>query len=256
MGRFTDKIILVTGSSRGIGLSTAEAFAREGGVVIATDIEIEALDASAAPLIAEGLRIECAHQDVTDVAAWEKTVDGILERHGRLDVLVNNAGGGDFVGIEETTLEQWRRVMALNLDSVFHGVQAGIAAMKESGGAIVNVASIAANVGEPNLVAYCATKGGVAQLTRAAALDCAKRGHPIRINSIHPGYTATKLVEDALASLGNEAEAFAQGMLQVIPAGRLASPMEIAKPILFLASDDASYMIGSQLVVDGGYTAA
>ena len=121
---------------------------------------------------------------------------------------------------------------------------------------IVNNSSIAGLVGEPNLAAYSATKGGVRAMTKAAAVDCARRGYPIRINSIHPGYTKTKLVAAALASLGEQAEAFAAATTATIPMGRLAEPIEIARPVVFLASDDASYMTGAELVVDGGYVAA
>ncbi|MEM7128228.1 MAG: glucose 1-dehydrogenase [Chloroflexota bacterium] len=256
MKQFTDKIILITGAARGIGLATAEQFVLAGGTVIATDIDEEELDQSIGELTAQGHRIETAIHDVTKKEAWETVVNDILERHGRLDILINNAGIGEFVGIEETTSEQWQRVVAVNLDGVFHGMQCGIAAMKETGGAIINLASIGANVGEPMIAAYCATKGGVSMLTKAAAIDCARKGYGIRINSIHPGYTNTSLVHNAMATLGPAAEQFAQAAASAIPMGRLAEPAEIAKPILFLASDDASYMTGSELVVDGGYIAA
>jgi NAD(P)-dependent dehydrogenase (short-subunit alcohol dehydrogenase family) len=256
MNRFTNKIILVTGAARGIGLATARRFASEGATVIATDIEKEILDESVGDLVDEGLRVEMFAHDVTSRDAWQEVVNGILNRHGRLDVLVNNAGTGEFANIEETTIEQWRRVMAVNLEGVFHGMQAGIAAMKETGGVIINMASIAANIGEPLLPAYGATKGGVSMLTKSAAVDCARRGYNIRINSIHPGYTDTKLVSDAIASLGPAGAEVAEGVAKAIPLGRLAEPDEIAGPILFLASDDATYMIGSELVVDGGYISA
>ena len=217
---------------------------------------LEDLDSAFTNLLAEGLSIETAAQDVSDNEAWTTTVDGIVERHGRLDVLFNNAGGGHFAPIETATLEQWRYVNAVNLDSVFFGMQAAIRVMKVNGGAIVNNSSIAGLVGEPQLAAYSATKGGVRAMTKAAAVDCARRGYPIRINSIHPGYTNTKLVATALASLGDQAEEFAAAAMAAIPMGRLAEPIEIARPVLFLASDDASYMTGAELVVDGGYVAA
>jgi NAD(P)-dependent dehydrogenase (short-subunit alcohol dehydrogenase family) len=254
--RFANKIILVTGAASGIGRATAEQFAGEGGTVIATDLNEAALDEAFAALADDGLAVETAVQDVADPDQWQAVVGDIVDRHGRLDVLVNNAGGGHFATIEETTLEQWRYVNAVNLDGAFFGMQAGIAAMKEGGGAIVNVASIAANVAEPMLAAYSATKGGIAMLSKTAAVDCARRGYNIRINSIHPGYTDTKLVQKALASLGSDAEEFSATLMKTIPVGRLADPVEIARPILFLASDDASYMIGCELIVDGGYVAA
>jgi 3alpha(or 20beta)-hydroxysteroid dehydrogenase len=252
--RFAGKIILVTGASRGIGLAAVEQFAREGGTVVASGIDLAELETAVGALTAQGLKVEAVEHDVVDPQTWKAVIDGILDRHGRLDVLVNNAGTGDFVSIEETTPEQWRRVMEVNLDGVFHGMQAGIAAMKSHGGSIVNVASIAANIAEPLLAAYSATKGAVRMLTKTAAVDCARRGYNIRINSIHPGYTDTRLVRDALATLGDAAGEFAQAATAAIPMGRLAHPSEIAKPLVFLASDDASYMLGAELVVDGGYT--
>lgn len=255
MQRFSGKTVLVTGAASGIGFAAAEQFAREGAIVIATDLRMDYLDSAFEELLAEGLAIEKMVQDVRDEEAWTRIIEGVVERHGRLDVLFNNAGGGHLAPIEETTLEQWRYVNAVNLDSVFFGMRAAIRVMKASGGAIVNNSSIAGLTGEPQLAAYSATKGGVRAMTKAAAVDCARRGYRIRINSIHPGYTNTNLVATALASLGDRADDFAAGVVAAIPMGRLAEPIEIARPVLFLASDDASYMTGAELVVDGGYVA-
>ena len=246
--RFEDKVVLITGAARGIGLAAARAFADEGALVIATDIDGEAVAAAAS-------FGEARRQDVTDEAGWAAIIDDIVTRHGRIDVLVNNAGAAFLKSIEDTTAEDWRRLMAVNLESVFFGTRAGITAMKEAGGAIVNVASIAANIAEPLFPAYNATKGGVAMFTKAAAVDCARKGYPIRINSLHPGYTATPMVDEAVGALGDRAEEFAAQVTAAIPLGRMATPEEIAGPLLFLASDAASYMIGSELVVDGGYIA-
>ena len=145
--------------------------------------------------------------------------------------------------------------MAVNQESVKLGVRAGIEAMEDKGGVIVNVASIAANVAEPLFAAYNASKAGVAMLTKAVAVDCARKGWPVRINSLHPGYCETKLVADAVGSLGDAAAGFATATVGAIPLGRMATTREIARPLLFLASDDAAYMCGSELIVDGGYTA-
>ena len=253
--RFDDKVALVTGAARGFGLATSKLIAQEGGTVVMTDIDEPELQKAVATLVAEGLKVEGQVQDVTDAAKWKTTVSSIVDKHGHLDVLVNNAGIGAFHSFEDTTQEHFQQIIKVNLESVFLGMQAGIAAMKERGGAIVNTASIAGNVAEPMLSAYCASKGGVRLMTKVAAVDCVRRGYPIRINSVHPGYAGTKLVNDAVAALGDQAEAFVAAAHQAIPLGRLAEPDEIARPIAFLASDDASYMIGSELVVDGGYTA-
>ncbi|MBD3663807.1 SDR family oxidoreductase [Sulfitobacter sp. TSTF-M16] len=230
-------------------------FASEGAIVVATDINKTGLEDALSDDLGEGLKIETHRQDTTDASGWTTLVQDIVSRHGRLDVLFNNAGGGDFVVIDETTEQQLRSVIAVNLEGVFFGMQAAIRAMQENGGAIINNSSIAAMVGEPYLAAYAATKGGVRSSTKAAAVDCARRGWPIRINSIHAGYTETPLVGRALESLGDKAEEFVAAGVARIPMGRLAQPREIARAVLFLASDDASYMTGAELVVDGGYIA-
>lgn len=257
MNRFQDRIVLVTGAANGIGLAAVAEFAREGALVVASDRDADGLTRALGPLRAGGGRVEAVVQDVTEEAAWDAVVADIIRRHGHLDVLVNNAGIGIMADAEHSSLDVWRKTMAVNLEGVFLGTRAAIRAMKVRGGVIVNVASIAANVGEPLLAAYNASKGGVSQLTKAAALHCATEGYPIRVNSLHPGYTVTRLVTDAIASLADEqAAAFSSSVLAKIPLGRMADPREIARPLLFLASDDASYMTGAELVVDGGYLAA
>lgn len=255
MCRFDGKIVLVTGAASGIGRATAIEFVREGATLVATDIDKMTLDAALAGIIAQNSSVETLEQDVTDKGAWRALADGIVDRYGGLDVLFNNAGGGHFARVDDTTLEQWRYVNALNLDSVFFGMQEAIRIMGGRGGAIINNSSIAGIIGEPYLAAYGATKGGVRAISKAAAVDCARRGLPIRINSLHAGFTNTPLVARALESLGDKAEAFAAATVSRVPMGRLAEPAEIARAVLFLASDDASYMTGSELVVDGGYTA-
>lgn len=251
------KVVIVTGAARGIGRATVTAFAEEGATVIATDILDDELAALVHELKQNGGKVEGLHQDVTDAAAWPRLLADIVADHGRVDVLVNNAGIAIIGNIEEQTLDEWRLTEKVNVESVFLGTQAAIAVMKVNGGAIINVASIAGNVGEPRLAAYNASKGAVKLLTINAALHCAQSGYPIRVNSVHPGYTDTPLVSNAISTMAkDEGEAFAAEIVAHIPMRRLAASPEIAGPILFLASDLASYMTGSALIVDGGYTAA
>lgn len=252
--RFVDRVVLVTGAARGIGLALVEQFTREGARVVATDIDKDELDRAIGKWSARDLEVETWFQDVCDRAAWENIARGIVERHGQLDVLINNAGTSSLASIEETTEDQWRKMMAVNLDGVLYGMQAGIEVMKERGGVIINMASIAANVAEPRFAAYGAAKSGVAMLTKTAAVDCARKKYGIRVNSVHPGFTETKMVYDFLEALGEDGSRFARDVLKRIPLGRMAKAAEVAAPVLFLASDEASYITGAELLVDGGFT--
>jgi NAD(P)-dependent dehydrogenase (short-subunit alcohol dehydrogenase family) len=254
--RLKDKVVLVTGAASGIGLASAEACAREGAVVIIADVNSKEGEAQARRLAADGLEVEFVQQDVSSEADWRRVVDGILARHGRLDVLVNNAGIAVIAPIEQETLEGWRRTQAVNMEGVFLGTREAVRAMKGGSGSIVNISSIEGIIGEPLVPAYNASKGGVRILTKSVALYCAQQGYRIRVNSVHPGYVATPLVTNAIGALPpDQAAALQQDLLGRIPMARLGEPREIANVVLFLASDESSYMTGSELVVDGGYTA-
>jgi len=256
MNRLQDKTCLVTGAASGIGLAIAEAFLREGARVLLTDIDAASGAEQARRLRAEGLDAWFEEHDVTDEARWALVLQSLQERWGRLDVLVNNAGIAVLADVESLTLAQWRKVNAVNLDAVFIGTQRAIAAMKEQGGSIINVASIEGLIGEPMVPSYNASKGGVRIFSRAAAAHCARRGYAIRINNLCPGYAATAMISGGLQALGNDlAQQFQDYLHQRIPMGRLAGTDEIAKGALFLASDDSSYMTGADLVIDGGYLA-
>lgn len=256
MSRFDGKVVLITGAANGIGLAAATEFALEGAIVVATDLDAAALEI-ARTTIGEHGSVETHVHDVTDENRWRAVVDDVVARHGHLDVVVNNAGIGAFEDIEQTTLDGWRRILAVNLDGVFIGTKVAIEAMRENGGVVVNLASVESEVGDPLLPAYNASKGGVKMLTKSAALHCARAGYPIRVVSLHPGFCSTPMVANGLATLESDAAAaVTQGIVGKIAFGRLATPREIARPLLFLASEDASYITGSGLVVDGGFTAA
>jgi len=255
-GRVAGKVVLVTGAASGIGLASAEACAREGAVVVMTDVNAKGGEVQAERFASEGLKVEFLPQDASSEADWRRIVDEVLRRHGRLDVLVNNAGIAIIAPIEQETLEGWRRTQAVNMEGVFLGTREAIRAMKGGGGSIINISSIEGIIGEPIVPAYNASKGGVRIFTKSAALHCAQQGYGIRVNSVHPGYVATPLVANAIGALPPEqAAALQQDLLGRIPLRRLGEPREIASVVLFLASDDSSYMTGSEIVVDGGYTA-
>lgn len=254
MKRVEGKVCVVTGAARGLGLAAAEALIAEGAKVLLTDVDRTAGEAEARRL---GSNARFRQQDVTDAAQWSAVLDEALATWGRLDVVVNNAGVADIVDVENIPLQTWKRTLDINLTGVFLGTQAAIAAMKRGGGgSIVNIASIEGLVGEALIPAYNASKGGVRIFTRSAAIHCARSGYPIRINNVCPGFAETQMVAGALASMRpEEAQAFAEKTLARIPMGRFARPSEIAAAVLFLASDESSYVTGSDLVVDGGMTA-
>ena len=256
MGRLNERVCLVTGAARGIGLATAELFAREGAHVLLTDLDEVAGMQAANTLREQGLSVEFQKHDVTDQTQWKAAMLACEELFGGLDVLVNNAGVGAFCDVEQMTLAQWRHTLACNLDSVFLGTQVAIERMKARGGSIINVASIEGLIGEPLVPAYNASKGGVRLFTRSAAAHCARNGYGIRVNALCPGYVETPMVLHAMAAApDSQAKSMQAYLQQRIPMGRMARADEIAKAMLFLASDDSSYMTGADLVVDGGYLA-
>lgn len=254
--RLQHKVTLVTGGGSGIGAAICVRFAQEGATVVVADINIAAAQTVAAGIVESGGNAMAKHQDVTDEARWPELIEEITSDWGQLDVLVNNAGIGGPATVESETLEGWRKTQAINSDAVFMGTRAAVAAMKSSGGSIINVSSIEGIIGEPLAAAYNASKGAVRIFTKSAALHCAANDYPVRVNSLHPGYVGTPLVENAISQLlPEEGEAYVARVLGNIPMKRMADPVEIANGALFLASDEASYMTGSELVIDGGYTA-
>jgi NAD(P)-dependent dehydrogenase (short-subunit alcohol dehydrogenase family) len=255
MDRVKGKVALVTGGASGIGKASAGLLAAEGATVVLADIDETRGEAAAAAIRATGGSAGFHAMDVAREEAWRRLIDDIVGRHGRLDVLVNNAGIAELGNVEETSLDDWRRTTSINLDGVFLGVREGIRAMKANGGgSIVNLSSIEGIIGDPNLSAYNASKGGVRLLTKCAALHCAQAGYGIRVNSVHPGYILTPMVEAVMEKLGDVASA-REYLESLHPLGRLGEPIDIAYGILYLASDESKFMTGSELVIDGGYTA-
>jgi 3(or 17)beta-hydroxysteroid dehydrogenase len=255
MGRVEGKVALVTGGAMGIGKACALLLAREGAAVVVTDIQ-EADGAAVAQAIeAAGGRALFVKHNVAQEADWQRVIKETLGAFGRLDIVVNNAGIGKTTNVEEDTLEGWRFLLSVNLDSVFLGTQYGIKALKRTGGgSIINMSSIEGIVGDPGLASYNASKGGVTLLTKSAALYCAKAGYNIRVNSVHPGYIMTPLITSTMDASGN-GEAMLKYLESLHPVGHLGEPDDIAYGVLYLASDEAKFVTGSQLVIDGGYTA-
>ncbi|NKI18718.1 glucose 1-dehydrogenase [Spongiibacter sp. KMU-166] len=255
-GRLQNKVALVTGGGSGLGEATAKRFAEEGAVVVVTDLNADTAARVAEEINASGGQAMARQQDVTNEALWKTVVDDIVSSYGALHILVNNAGIGLPGNAEEATIEDWRTTQAVNGESVFLGTRAAIGVMKESGGSIINISSIEGIVGEPGAAAYNYSKGGVRIFTKSAALHCASKAYPIRVNSVHPGFILTALVEQGIASLPDEMKQEAmQRLAREIPlGGAMGEPLDIANGCLFLASDESKYMTGSELVIDGGYT--
>jgi NAD(P)-dependent dehydrogenase (short-subunit alcohol dehydrogenase family) len=258
MGRVDGKIALITGGARGLGEATGRLMAKEGATVILTDILDDDGKALAASIQEDGGKAEYIHQDVTVEDEWDTLVDDIVARHGRLDVVVNNAGIVLDANVEDTTLEGWRHVNAINSEAVFLGTRAAIKAMKGNddpkGGSIVNISSIAGLVGIDNLAAYNASKGAVRLFSKSAALHAAESGYNIRINSVHPSYTWTPMVQHLGDNTGDR-DAFYDALAAAHPLGRPGVPMDVAYGVLYLASDESTWVTGSELVIDGGITA-
>jgi NAD(P)-dependent dehydrogenase (short-subunit alcohol dehydrogenase family) len=249
------KVALVTGAAMGIGRACAELLAAEGGAVVVTDRETalgtEVVDAIRS---AGGRAVFVAH-DVTNETQWTRAVDEVRRTFGKLDVLVNNAGVGRAGDVEHETLQAWRDLLAINLDGVFLGIKHAIPAMREAGGgSIINLSSIEGLVGDPSLAAYNASKGGVRLLTKSAALYCAKNRTKIRVNSVHPGYIWTPMVQHFIEASGH-AEELRRTLEQLHPVGHLGEANDVAYGVLYLASDESKFVTGAELVIDGGYTA-
>src|SRR5215469_8590792 len=253
-GRVAGKVALVTGAASGLGAASARRLAQEGAKVMLTDVAADAVRAVADQIADAGGAAVSETHDVANEDDWARVVSATVERFGRLDVLVNNAGvSGGLQELMTLELEAWRRLMSVNLDGVFLGMRhAGPAMAGAGGGSIVNISSILGKVGMAGAAAYCASKGGVALLTKAAALEWAPLG--IRVNSVHPGFIDTPMVSGALQAVEN-ANQMRDLVISRHALGRMGVPREVADVVVFLASDESSFITGAELVVDGGYTA-
>ncbi|MBK9262699.1 MAG: glucose 1-dehydrogenase [Polyangiaceae bacterium] len=251
MRRLEGKIALITGGGSGLGAASARRLYAEGAFVWITDRVAPGGQALAQEL---GERAIFRELDVTKEAAWIEVIDAIAAAHEKLDILVNNAGVGVVADIEETTLEQWRFVHSVNVEGTFLGCKHGIRLMKKRGGSIINISSIAGMVGDPKLAAYCSSKGAVRTLTKAVAVHCARKQYGIRVNSLHPAFIDTPMVDGIVAAAKDQEKARA-GLSRAIPLGHIGEPNDVAAAVAYLASDDAKFVTGAELVLDGGLLA-
>jgi NAD(P)-dependent dehydrogenase (short-subunit alcohol dehydrogenase family) len=246
MDRLAGKIALVTGAASGIGLACAAAMARQGARVFLADID-DAAGAADAIAGASYLSI-----DVRDEGAWQHAVSAVRDDAGRLDILVNNAGIGIGGPIEALALEDWRRQQAVNLDGAFLGIKHALPLIRASGGgSIVNIASVTGIRGSGTFVSYAASKGGLIALSRAVALQCARARDRVRVNCVAPGIIDTPIFARLEGVSGSAADAAASAE-RLVPLGHAGTPDDIAQAVVYLASDEARYVTGTELVVDGG----
>jgi 3(or 17)beta-hydroxysteroid dehydrogenase len=254
MNRVMGKVAIVTGGGGGMGRAITSLLAKEGAKVVVTDINEVNGKKVAEEIRGEGGEAIFVKHDVTNEGDWSNVIEKTLAEFGKLDILVNNAGILFSKAIEDMSLDEWRRVLNINLDGVFLGTKYAIRAMKNSGGgSIVNMSSTAGVVGTlDDTSAYCASKGGVRTFTKASALECTKAGHGynIRVNSVHPGVTQTPMVEPLLKD-----EVIRKRIENDHPIGFMAEPIDMAYGVLYLASDESRFVTGSELVIDGGWLA-
>ncbi len=253
MDRVKGKVAVVTGSGDGMGKAAALLLAKEGARIVITDINEAAAKKVAEGINSQGGNAISIRHDVASETDWGAVIQKTLEGFGRLDVLVNNAGVIIYKTIEDTSLAEWRRLMSVNLDGVFLGTKFAIEAMKKSGGgSIINIASVAGLIGNPDASAYHASKGGVRSFSKAAAIECSKAGYDynIRVNSIYPGVIETRMADDL-----KKDEAKYKTALNWHAMGHFGDPEDVAYGVLYLASDESKFLTGSELVIDGGWTA-
>lgn len=253
------KVALVTGGGRGIGEASCRLLASAGAKVVVADIDIDAAASVAKSIVDVGGEAIAFELDVSSEECWIKAYETTLKIYTQFDVLVNNAGVGVATECKDLSLKDWRFVMSVNLDGAFLGAKHGLKAMLESSrgqssASIINISSAYGLVGGGS-VAYDTSKGGITLLTKSLASECGEKSYNIRVNSIHPGAVNTNMENKDKTYTKEEREKLVDELCRKIPMSRFAEPSEIAEGVLFLASDAASFMTGSALVIDGGYTA-
>ncbi len=258
MNRVDEKVAVVTGGGSGIGRAASCLLAEAGSSIVVTDINEDGAKETAAMISEKGGSAIALSHDVVSEDDWNRVMDTTINEFGKIDILVNNAGvsGAGLPPLEEATLESFRKVMSINLDAVFIGTQKAVMLMKDKGGSIVNISSVMGIVGGAG-AAYNASKGGVRLLTKSVAVHCGNMGYPVRVNSVHPGYIWTPMIKNIVNYVEDNMteDGLREMLVEQHPIGRLGVAEDIARGILFLASDDSSFMTGSELVIDGGYTA-
>ncbi len=253
MGRVAGKVALITGGASGLGLAAAKLMAAEGAKVVVTDIQKDKGPAAAKEIGNGAVFLE---HDVTSEKRWQEVVAETEKTFGKLHVVVNSAGIGTEGTIEDTSLADFRKMMAINVEGVFLGCKYGIAAMKKHGEAssLVNISSVAGIVSGYQMCAYSASKGAVRMMSKSVALHCARAGYNIRSNSVHPAFISTPMVEAPLAAAEDPDKA-RKRLLRMVPIGRIGEANDIGYMILYLASDESRFVTGAEMVVDGGCTA-
>lgn len=259
-GRVQAKVALITGAGSGIGKATAIQLASEGAVVLIADVSMDAAQAVANEIVATGRKAEAVALDVANEANWWQAIEQALKNHQRLDVLVNNAGSSFAKAIDEMTLDEWRKVMNVNLDGVFLGTKHAISAMKKSGGgSIVNIASVSGIKPSPTASAYCASKAAIRIFSKTAAIECADGKTGIRVNLVTPGGVKTPMWEKMeffqgiIAQTGGTDQAFA-AMEGEAASQKFFTAEEVASTILYLASEESAHLTGTEIVLDRGHS--
>ena len=252
MGRLEGKTALVTGAASGIGLQTSIRLAEEGARVMMTDINLEEGLQQAEKLGANAAFLKL---DITEEEEWISVLGETVKRFDRLDILVNSAGMVLIADVEQITLEDWRKVHAVNLDGTFLGCKHGVRVMKEFGaGSIINLSSVSGMIGGFNLAAYNSSKGAVRMLTKSVALHCARAGYGIRCNSIHPTFIETPMLESMIRD-SPDPEKARQTLVRQVPLRRIGKPNDVVNMIVYLASDESTFVTGTEMVIDGGVIA-